>query len=142
MTCTPTLHCKIDTSSNLNCRFDTTSNLKAVIASDGSITAKFSLPTQVTPTLKCKIDTSSNLSSRFGTTSNLKAVIASAGSLTAKFSIPTQVEAEKFYGSYEYTPSWGTQILPTANKLLDANIQIDPIQTYETSNLYGTTFII
>ena len=95
-----------------------------------------------TPTLHCKIDTSSNLSSRFGTTSNLKAVISSDGSITAKFSIPTQVEAEKFYGSYEYTPSWGTQVLSTANKLLDADIQIDPIQTYETSNPYGTTFII
>lgn len=84
------------------------------------------------PTLKCKIDISGNV----------KASISSNEDISATFSIPTQVEAEKFYGSYEYTPSWGTQILPTANKLLDANIQIDPIQTYETSNPYGTTFII
>lgn len=47
------------------------------------------------PTLKCKIDISGNV----------KAALSSNENISATFSIPTQVEAEKFYGSYEYTPS-------------------------------------
>lgn len=84
------------------------------------------------PTLICKITTSTKV------TGNLQ----SNESINASFSLPTQVEAENFYGSYEYTPSWAKQTIPTANKLLDADIEIDKIQTYETSNQYGTTFII
>lgn len=84
------------------------------------------------PTLVCKITTGSNV----------KANLSSNGSISAEFSLPTQVEAEHYAGSYEYTPTFHEQVLPTANKLLDSDLHFHSIQTYETSNEYGTTFII
>ena len=63
-------------------------------------------------------------------------------SLTGSVHFPTTVVPDYYNGPYEYTPMFVQQIAPTANKYLRSDILIDSIQTYETSNEYGTTFII
>lgn len=85
---------------------------------------------------------------------HLSATISATGNLSfdiktdfnarysSSVSIPKVVTPESYDGVYEYIPTWEVQTAETANKFLRKNIQIDSIQTYETSNEYGTTFII
>ena len=50
--------------------------------------------------------------------------------------------ADIYTGTYEVIPSIEVQTLATSQKLLLQDISVLEIPTYETSNLYGTTFII
>lgn len=51
-------------------------------------------------------------------------------------------QADVYTGTYEVIPSVEVQTLETGQKFLLEDISVLEIPSYETSNLYGTTFII
>lgn len=52
-------------------------------------------------------------------------------------------ELPQYSGAYTITPDWQAQTLSTAGKLLSEDVQVQEIQTWETSNESGgTTYII
>lgn len=56
---------------------------------------------------------------------------------------PIIVNAETYTGGYEVTPKVKPQTMPTANKLMVADVQVKAIPFYEVSNLEnGKTIII
>ena len=56
--------------------------------------------------------------------------------------IPFSQKYKNYLGKKEIIPSFSEQILNTKNKIIDSNVKVFQIQTYETSNEFGTTFII
>lgn len=56
--------------------------------------------------------------------------------------LPERIDAATYDGPYEYTPSFEMQTAQTAGKYMVHDLTIKSIQTFETSNEYGTTFII
>lgn len=49
---------------------------------------------------------------------------------------------EPYEGSYEVTPNWETQTLPTTGKTLEADIEVKPIPAEEVSNTGGGKTLI
>lgn len=56
--------------------------------------------------------------------------------------IPFSQKYDNYTGEKKVVPSFSKQILNTRNKLVNSDIEVFEIQTYETSNDFGTTFII
>lgn len=84
-------------------------------------------------TLKCSLTPTGQITGEFVT----------SGLFKGDFFIPERVETEHYYGPYEFTPSWEEQTGETANKFMEDDILVHPIQYYETSNeAGGITFII
>lgn len=74
---------------------------------------------------------------------SIQAQIASNPQISCSFTMPeTVIKGDNYVGDYSYTPSFNEQIAPTEGKYLRKDIVISEIKTYETSNEYGTTFII
>lgn len=68
-----------------------------------------------------------------------------APTITGTLSIPPMMESQYstiYDGETAFTPSWEDQIIQTQDKVLKTNLLILPIQTYQTSNESGITFII
>lgn len=53
-----------------------------------------------------------------------------------------RIEGEKYTGDYTVTPKTHPQTLETAQKVLTADITVEAVPYYETSNLYGDTVYI
>ena len=51
-------------------------------------------------------------------------------------------EFDWYVGDYEVTPTRTEQVLPTKHKAMRENVVVNEIPYYETSNPYGTTFVI
>lgn len=63
--------------------------------------------------------------------------------MTGIIQIPSFPEQyETYSGPTNIIPSFFEQNLDTSEKVLKTNIKVFQIQTYETSNEFGTTFII
>ena len=62
--------------------------------------------------------------------------------LSGNVRIPFVERNEIYSGAYEVIPSFSEQTLLTGGKILNNNIKVLQIMTYETSNDFGTTFII
>ena len=56
--------------------------------------------------------------------------------------IPFSQKYDNYTGEKKVVPSFSKQVLNTRNKLVNSDIEVFEIQTYETSNDFGTTFII
>lgn len=75
----------------------------------------------------------------------IQGALFSFSSVQGNMLIP-QKQANPQYDFYmsvtEVTPSFFKQVLETKNKIVTKNIKINQIPVYETSNSFGTTFII
>ena len=75
----------------------------------------------------------------------INAVIKDSHAIGAALNIPEIIteEHDVYDGATVVTPSAHTdQILLTANKIVEENITVEIIPTFETSNEYGISFII
>jgi hypothetical protein len=64
-------------------------------------------------------------------------------SITGETSIPDVSKYPVPYeGVYEVEPTFDKQVFATKDKKMLSDFNVLPIHTYETSNPYGTTFII
>lgn len=61
---------------------------------------------------------------------------------SGKVSIPDVIGEDPFDGPYEVEPIFEDQVLETRSKTMVQDLRVLSIHTYETSNPYGTTFII
>lgn len=52
------------------------------------------------------------------------------------------IDGEHYMGEYEVTPDFNTQVLETAQKMMDDDVTVHPIPVHRTSNPYGTTVYI
>ena len=84
----------------------------------------------------------SNISGELSTPGSIDGTASATSSVDGVVSIPEIAEHEKYDGSYTITPSFEAQVLATRNKTMRNDLTVSSIQTYETSNPYGTTFII
>lgn len=75
-------------------------------------------------------------------TKTISGSLSGSYKISGAISIPSHMEMSKYDGVYEFTPTFSEQDVPTANKYLTSDILIHSIQTFETSNDFGTTFII
>ncbi len=58
-------------------------------------------------------------------------------SVSGEVTVPDIVIPDEYDGTYEWTPSWDEQDIPTAHKYLYSDISINSIQLYEVSNESG-----
>lgn len=61
---------------------------------------------------------------------------------SGKLSIPNVIGEDPFEGPYEVEPTFRVQTLNTRTKTMIQDFKVLKIRTYETSNQYGTTFIV
>ena len=61
---------------------------------------------------------------------------------SGKLSIPDVVGDDPFDGPYEVEPTFKNQVLKTRTKSMIQDFTVLKIKTYQTSNRYGTTFIV
>lgn len=66
---------------------------------------------------------------------------------TATLKVDTKIEQyDKYQGEYNITPSWGSQTLPTKDKVMTGNVTVDPIeitgsQTFTKNGTFDVTQI-
>ena len=61
---------------------------------------------------------------------------------TGDVSIPDVIGDDPFDGPYEVEPTFKNQVLKTRTKTMIQDLKVLKIRTYQTSNRYGTTFIV
>ena len=74
---------------------------------------------------------------------HLGGTLSGPGSLQGSLSIKTiESDYPSYSGDTVVVPSTSDQVLATANKVVHVDILVKEIPTFETSNEFGTSFII
>lgn len=83
------------------------------------------------------------LSGKISAIQTITGFLSAQASIQGSLTVPRYVGAESYDGPYEVTPrAFDAEVLQTQNKLMRDDVTVLEIPTYETSNEYGTTFII
>lgn len=83
------------------------------------------------------------LSGKISAIQTITGFLSAQASIQGSLTVPRYVGAETYDGPYEVTPkSFVAEVLSTRNKLMNDDVTVLKIPTYETSNEYGKTFII
>lgn len=73
-----------------------------------------------------------------GTTARLRVTDSSGATFAADSYIPYRTSAYPDYeGAYDVTPRLAAQTLATANRVMHADVEIDGIPSYRTTNIGG-----
>lgn len=74
---------------------------------------------------------------------NMTGAIFKRAAISGALTIPTYVDVDLYSGSYDVSPNFIGQILPTANKTMTDDVTVKPIEVQITTNTSGgkTVFI-
>lgn len=132
------------TASNLNKNIDVSITVSSISA---AVTQNANIPTVISShTVPLTIDANQNINIGGLQAHEINASIANAqNEIHGTIRIPKSDDSEMQYytGEYEVIPDANDdQTLETRDKYLTGDVVVFKIPTYETSNNYGTTFII